>query len=453
MKRSIAALLILILLPAWAAAQGVEKYEALPPIFEVSVEVADRMVDDGAVYVYKEYVTTANPQVNAELRALVDGYEDAILPAMERDTRKKGKRGSVLNIATVYYRTGEKYLSTLTIARTSMRDEQLDTQFTTRTWDLETGERIMLTDLFDRDSPAWSLLAQSVRAHLSTIFPGEARDTGAIAALCTRESLQQAEFTLSGMELTLHYPANAVLDGKVTLTHVRLFYPQLSGMLTPLGVAATDNSRWKFVAVTCDDGPKDYNSSYALDEFRKVGARVTYFIAGKQLDRYGYVLQKQHDQNQIFGTHTFHHWSGYSFKTVKGRFKELTLSAELTNALVGEEAQLFRAPGGTYPPWVEVGMPMPIIQWSADTHDYTGKKPKLIARFFRDNVKEGDIVLCHDTGKYLFESVAQWGQEMTRRGFMFVTVDELAAATGVTLQPNVVYWSMREGENSIDREK
>ena len=46
-----------------------------------------------------------------------------------------GKRGSVLNISTVYYRTGEKYLSTLTIARVSYEEQQLSTAFTTRTWD------------------------------------------------------------------------------------------------------------------------------------------------------------------------------------------------------------------------------------------------------------------------------------------------------------------------------
>ncbi len=75
--------------------------------------------------------------------------------------------------------------------------------------------------------------------------------------------------------------------------------------MTETGVAATDNSRWKMVAVTCDDGPKDYASSKALENFRKYGVRVTYFTVGKQLDKYGYVLQKQYDQNQIFATHTF----------------------------------------------------------------------------------------------------------------------------------------------------
>ena len=174
---------------------------------------------------------------------------------------------------------------------------------------------------------------------------------------------------------------------------------------------------------------------------------------GKQLERYGYVLQKQYDQNHIFGTHTFHHWGGGSFKSDESRLKELTLSAEWTLPLVGEEAALFRAPGGTYPAWVESGMPMPIIQWSVDTYDYTGKSPKRIFYTFRDKVAEGDIILCHDTGEYLHESVPLWGEYLLERGFMFVTVDELACAYGLELQPSVVYWSVRPGENSADRGK
>ena len=453
MKRLLAALLVLALCFGCACAEtaDTEKYDALPEIFKITVEENERKVEDGKAYVYKEYVTTTNAQVNAELRALVDAYDDELTPTLQLDPRKKGKRGSALNIDTVYYRTGEKYLSTLTIARISFREEQLSTAFTSRTWDLETGAHLKLTDLFAEDSEAWDILAEGVRTHMNEIFPDDPRDSEAIEALCTREALENADFTLSGMELTLHYAASAVIPGKVTLTHVRFFYPQFAGMMTEVGAAATDNSRWKMVAVTCDDGPKDYASSKALENFRKYGIRVTYFTVGKQLDRYGYVLQKQYDQNQIFATHTFGHVSGYALKKKSSRLKQLDKSAEWTLKLVGEQAKLFRAPGGTYPPWVEAGMPLPIIQWSVDTYDYTGKQPKAIFHTFRDKVKEGDIVLCHDTGKYLHQSIPLWGEYMTDRGFMFVTVDELAAAYGVTLEPSVVYWSVRPGENSVDR--
>lgn len=453
MKRLLAALLVLALCMGCASAEesGVEKYDSLPEIFKISVEENERKIEEGKAYVYKEYVTTTNSQVNGELREIVDGYDEEITPTLQMDPRKKGSKGSALNVDTVYYRTGTYYVSTLTIARVSFREKQLSTAFTSRTWNLETGERLKLTDLFPEDSEAWDVLAEGVRTHMNEIFPDEERDSAAIEALCSRESLEEADFTLSGMELTLHYAASAVIPGKVTLTHVRFFYPQFEGMMTETGVAATDNSRWKMVAVTCDDGPKDYASSKALENFRKYGVRVTYFTVGKQLDRYGYVLQKQYDQNQIFATHTFGHVSGYALKKKSSRLKQLDKSAEWTLKLVGEQAKLFRAPGGTYPPWVEAGMPLPIIQWSVDTYDYTGKQPKAIFYSFRDKVKEGDIVLCHDTGKYLHKSIPLWAEYMEEHGFMFVTVDELAAAYGVTLEPSVVYWSVRPGENSVDR--
>lgn len=61
------------------------------------------------------------------------------------------------------------------------------------------------------------------------------------------------------------------MPGKVTLTHARFFYPDLRGLMTETGLSATDNSRWKMVAVTFDDGPKDYPSTYTLDALRKIG--------------------------------------------------------------------------------------------------------------------------------------------------------------------------------------
>ena len=228
MKRLLA-LLLTLLCAVGAASAEPEKYEAMPAIFAVTVEENERKIDEGSAYVYKEYVTTTNPDVNAELRAIVDAYDREFSPTLQPDPRKRGKRGSVLNISTVYYRTGEKYLSTLTIARVSYEEVQLSTAFTTRTWDLETGRHLTLVDLFEDD--AWETLSEGVRAHLGDIFPGESRDSAAIDRLCTPEALASADFTLSGMELTLHYAAGDIVPGKVTLTHARFFYPDLRALM------------------------------------------------------------------------------------------------------------------------------------------------------------------------------------------------------------------------------
>ena len=105
MKRFLSALAALLLCASCAAGEETGKYDTLPEIFAITVEEAERKIDDGSAYVYKEYVTTVNPEVNAALRALVDGYDEAISPTLEMDPRKKGKRGSALNIDTVPVRS------------------------------------------------------------------------------------------------------------------------------------------------------------------------------------------------------------------------------------------------------------------------------------------------------------------------------------------------------------
>lgn len=447
MKRWMTAFLVFCFLASPTIVEAAEQDEELPPIAAVAIESVERSINDNEAFVYKEYLQTANETVNQELRMLVDTYDEQLSGLLKADPKKKGKLNSRLNVDIIYYRTGEHWISTMIQADIIWYRQSQTPEITTRTYDLETGRRVTLTDLFAEDSAAWDLLAQGVKSHMLSIYPGEERDVASIEALCAREALATADFTLSGMELTLHYSPDTVFSGKNALIHVRFYYPQFEGMMTPAGVAITDNSRWKMVAITCDDGPKDYTSTYALNAFRKAGARVTYFVVGKQLTRYGDVFQRQFNQNHSIASHSYNHWSGYSFKTVKGRLAELTKSDELALALVGEPFPFFRAPGGTYPPWMEVKLSVPIIQWSLDTYDYTGKNAKKIAHSISSKVKEYDIILCHDTGKHLHEAIPLFSEYLTSQGYMMVTLEELLAAQGVTAMPNSLYWSFRPGEH------
>lgn len=451
MRRFMAAVMAALLCFSLSMAEAEEKYKAMPKIFAVAVESTERKIDDNRSFVYKEYLKTTNKDVNDDIKSIVDGFDEQLSPTLRADAKKKGSRNSRVDVNVIYYRTGERFISTMIQARNVYYREQLSILMTTRTYDLSTGKRILLTDLFGEESPAWDILESGVLKQLESVYPGEKRDEEAIAALSEREALKKADFTLSGMELTLHYPAGDIFEGKTNLIHVRFYYPEFQGMMTQTGAEATDNSRFKMVAITCDDGPKDYPSSYALDAFRKAGARVTYFIAGKQLSTYGDVFIKEIDQNHSFGTHTFNHWSGYTYKTAKRRLQEIDMSDELTLSLVGEKAAFFRAPGGTYPPWVESNMPIPIIQWSLDTFDYTGKSPQRILYSIRENVKDYDIILCHDTGNHLYDAVPLIAEYFEAHGYMMVTLQELYTAQGMTPENNVVYWSFRPWENSSNR--
>ena len=287
-----------------------------------------------------------------------------------------------------------------------------------------------------------------VDSMLNSLFELDDRQPDAVAALCTREALENASFTLSGYELTLHYEAKEVYPGRAGLMHVRFFYDELWDMMTETARRQTDNSDWKMVALTCDDGASYTNSPAALNNFRRAGARVTYFTVGVDCTENPDILMRQFDQNHLIACHTFNHRNGHALKT-ETRIKEVEKHSRLMESIVGEPSRLFRAPGGTYPPWIEAGIGMPIIQWSVDTYDYTGKKPDRILYSIQKNVQDGDVILMHDTGKYLHKAVPLFTEYLWENGYMMVTVEELARANDVVMEPDTVYYRFFEGRTDV----
>jgi len=156
------------------------------------------------------------------------------------------------------------------------------------------------------------------------------------------------------------------------------------------------------------------------------------------------VLMRQFDQNHIIASHSYNHWSGYSMQPAT-MLKEVADHNALLYDLTGEPVGMFRAPGGTYPPWIEADIHLPVIQWSVDTYDYTGKDAKNIFYSVRNNTIDGDIILCHDSGAELYKAIPRIANHLRSNGFMLVTVEELAHANGITLEPNVVYHRCLDG--------
>ena len=445
MKRIAALLLCLALcLPCFATA---EKLESTPAIFNIKYKTSERKVNDNRYFISKEYLITTNESVNAELQAAADAFEEQLFPTMQPDPAKNGRRNSRLDIEALHYITGQSCLSTMVLGRVSFAREQICSPFVTATYDLETGEKVLLTDLFAADSPAWQLMAERVESHVGSLFEQDERQPEAVAALCTREALENAQFTLSGYELTLHYEASTVYPGHAGLMHVHFYYDELYPYMTETGLRHTDNSHWKMVAFTCDDGPRYGETQNTLTNFRHAGAKATYFNAGKNAIEHPDILMRIFDQNHIVASHSYNHYSGYTMSPESMR-KEVEDHNAVMQKYVGENVAYFRAPGGTYPPWIEADIHLPVIQWSLDTYDYTGKSYKNIYYSLRNNVKDGDIILSHDSNAEFHKAIPLMAEYLKNNGYLMVSIEELARANGIIMQPNEVYFRYVDGDYS-----
>ena len=177
------------------------------------------------------HAETALPEVTDEINGLAEAWAREIGPTL-KSAGNNGKRNSLLDVEIRYSRTGMSWLSFMVQARTTYHQKLTGQQFTTRTYDMENGQRIMLTDVFEDDDDIWDMLSERVRQTLTDYWPEEEPDAEALDRLCTRKALEEAEFTLHGMSLVLHYPAETLYPDYHTLMDVTFFYPEIRELMT-----------------------------------------------------------------------------------------------------------------------------------------------------------------------------------------------------------------------------
>ena len=183
-------------------------------------------------------VETAHPAVSEEVNGIAAKWAEDLAPDLEK-AQNNGKKNSRLDVEIRYSRTGLHWMSFLVQARTTYHQVLKAQRFTTRTYDMETGERVLMTDLFDDAEETWQLLGDRVRETLEGYWPDETPDAEKLEKLCERSALEEAEFTLHGMSLVLHYPSDALYPGHFTMMEVPFYYPEIRPLMTESAMTET----------------------------------------------------------------------------------------------------------------------------------------------------------------------------------------------------------------------
>lgn len=411
-------------------------YEEMPYFLRFTQKMEEEAVGKD-IFIRRTYPDTMNDAVDEQMRALIDEMAARNTPLLPLE---KVEIPSYLDVGAMVTRTGTSLLSFLTLAEVSRDQEQLSVDYDARVYDIETGRRVTLEDLFEPDSGIWPLLADQVRSQLTAAFPGEAHDEQALAQLCEEESLKQADFTLSAARLTLTCRADLLYPGKNTLLHVHLYYPQIREMMTQYGREQTDNSRFRMVALTYDDGGARGSTRKVLDVLRQYGAQATFFIIGKNIGKNHDMLSRQQDSKHSIQSHTYFHKYGYKLSREEAFEEKERMRSELA-AVTGVEPTLMRAPGGIDAFFAENEIGYPIIHWSLASGDSGNDGDKNIARRVIHSSQDGDIVLMHDLNNLNWKYSTAILEDYTARGILCVTVEELFADAGVALEENKIYFS------------
>lgn len=446
-RRMLALLMCLFLLPVTANAEG----DKLPlqDAHRVTMTLKSETQKNGsAVYLWN--IKTVQESVSDELNALAAAYAAELAPSLGKPAKDNVSR---LDVTIRHSRTGLTWMSFMVQSRYVLNTETKDVRFTTRTYDMASGERLMLTDIFPADSEAWPMMEKAVREGVNAYYPDLTPNAEAYEAACTREAIEGMDFTLEGMSLVLHLNAEDFYPGKKQLIEVPLFYPEIRPLMTEKAQVETDNlTYYNTVALTYDDGPNGWVTREMLDVLLKTGTRATFFPVGERIRRYAHYVLRAHDEGHSIATHNYQHV--YANEVSQDRLVKL---AELVNEVhlevLGITPKYARAPGGIWGPMAKAGLGWPLIQWTSQGTDWDGpegRDPYKVSGDVVGTADDGGVILMHDMQPNSFRASELFITRLQEKGYMFLTVDELFAKDGVVLQPDTAYWRCTNGMTTND---
>jgi peptidoglycan/xylan/chitin deacetylase (PgdA/CDA1 family) len=150
------------------------------------------------------------------------------------------------------------------------------------------------------------------------------------------------------------------------------------------------------VAITFDDGPDD---PYTLEIARILdahGAKGTFFMVGKALDRRPDIARALRADGHLLGNHSYHH---DEWRWLDPRYPELDRTQSAFRHNLGVCPTFYRAPHGQHTPFLahvvgDHGMTM--VGWEVSAGDWNTRDAPLVARRVLDGVKPGSIIVLHD---------------------------------------------------------
>ena len=451
-SRLIVLFVFLLALLATIAVLSPARSEALPlqECHRVTNTYTETTQDNKSV-VRLWHVETALEAVTAEVNGIAEGWAAELSPDLPAGANN-GKKNSRLDVEIRYSRTGLHWLSFLVQARTTYHQNLTAQQIATRTYQMENGSRILLADVFEADDEIWRQLGEKVREELTAYWPEVEPDPEALDRLCAREALEQADFTMHGMSLVLHYPAEWLYPDQHTLMEVTLFYPDIRAWMTEEAWIETDNlNYYKTCALTFDDGPSSANTPGVLNALMETGARATFFVIGNRIKDYQELVRKEHDNGHAVASHNWHHGNATKSSGAALRAMPRKVNAAMIKA-IGIPVRYDRVPGGRYPPMQKAKVAWAYIQWSLDTYDWRGGSTVGVMEKVRNQLDDGDIILCHDIKKNTPESARQIVHYLEEQGYLPLTIDELFAKDHVELEIGHVYYRCKNGDTSIRKD-
>lgn len=221
------------------------------------------------------------------------------------------------------------------------------------------------------------------------------------------------------------------------------WYFILIGILPPLVFLAIACSKiqWNFfipavhsintnelkIALTFDDGPHPVYTPQVLDLLKNHEAKASFFLIGKNVKDYPFIVERIKDEGHTIENHSFSHSKTIDFKSKKGWIKEIEATDFEIQKITGEKPKFFRPPYGVTTPHLAAAIRETghlVIGWNVRSFDTSTKNPQKVVQKILRETQAGSILLLHDRHENILPILEQLLPELQRKNYTFVTVNE-----------------------------
>lgn len=244
-------------------------------------------------------------------------------------------------------------------------------------------------------------------------------------------------FTLNDDNLILYFNPYIITAGycnivKITipLDQVNLKIPLERGIETDKKVASIVpdqkniiDPKKKAIAITFDDGPSKYTKK-VLSLFQKYKGNATFFVIGNKVDLYHETLKTLVKNGNEIGNHSYNH-KYLTRVTDEELLTQITDTQNIVKEVTGTTPKLFRPTYGSINKHLRDKVKLDIVMWTVDTSDWKTNNPKKIASRALKTIKDGDIILMHDTHSQTIKALEIMLPKLVEEGYQLVTVSEL----------------------------
>lgn len=178
------------------------------------------------------------------------------------------------------------------------------------------------------------------------------------------------------------------------------------------------------VALTFDDGPNAKYTPLLLEGLRKRNIHATFFLLGENILKNKELLLRMQKDGHLIGCHTWSHVQLDKISPSRAS-REILKTNSLIYHITGTYPTCLRPPYGAWKKDLELPVTMLPVFWDVDTLDWQSQNPESILDIVRKNVQDGSIILMHDSYDSSVRAALAIADELTEKGYDFVTADQL----------------------------